>query len=221
MQVKKSIIVVAGGKGLRMGGSIPKQFLLLKGLPILMRTINQFTQVFPNVEVIVVLPTEQVSYWKKLCVVHDFGTSHQIAVGGNTRFHSVENGLALVKEGVVGIHDAVRPLVSKETIERCFKEAQKAGNAVPYIPINDSMRKVDGQQNYQVDRDQYKIIQTPQVFHASAIKDAFKQGFQDSFTDDASVLEANNKRINLVEGNFENIKITRPSDLRMAEVWVM
>ena len=220
MQAKKSIIVVAGGKGLRMGGPIPKQFVLLKGTPILMRTINQFTQVFPDIEAIVVLPADQVSYWKKLCLAHDFGTAHQIAVGGNTRFHSVENGLALVKEGVVGIHDAVRPLVSKETIERCFKEAQKAGNAVPFIPINDSIRKVDGQQNHQVDRDEFKIIQTPQVFQASTIKDAFKQGFQNSFTDDASVLEASNKSINLVEGNFENMKITTPSDLKMAEYWI-
>lgn len=234
--MEKSVVIVAGGKGLRMGGEIPKQFFLLKGKPVLMRSIERFTDTFPKIKVVLVLPENQVEYWKSLCEKHHFTTRHQIAFGGTTRFHSVKNGLALVNEGLVAVHDAVRPLVSEQTIKACFNEAQKSGNAIPVIPINDSLRKVEygeprtkdeqgntiektdhGKQNKLVSRDLFRIVQTPQVFQTTVLKEAFQQGYQDSFTDDASVIEANGISVNLVDGNFENIKITRPSDLKMAE----
>jgi 2-C-methyl-D-erythritol 4-phosphate cytidylyltransferase len=215
--VEKTVIVVAGGKGLRMGGEIPKQFFLLNGLPILMRTINVFTLTFPEIKVILVLPENQVEYWRSLCQDHQFTTDHQIAFGGETRFHSVKSGLSHVKDGLVGIHDAVRPLVSEQTIKVCFEKAEKTGNAAPVMPINDSIRKVDESKNQIANREAYRIIQTPQVFHTSIIKDAFSQPYDASFTDDASVVESNGIAVNLVPGNFENIKITRPSDVKMAE----
>jgi len=215
--VEKTVIVVAGGKGLRMGGEIPKQFFLLNGLPILMRTIKVFTSTDPKIKVVLVLPKNQVEYWKSLCVEHKFTIDHQLAFGGDTRFHSVKSGLSHVENGLVAIHDAVRPLVSDQTIKVCFEQAAIRGNAVPVIPVNDSIRKVDGSENQLVNRDDYRIVQTPQVFQTALIKDAFSQPYDASFTDDASVLESNGGLVNLVSGNFENIKITRPSDVRMAE----
>ncbi|MFT6716945.1 MAG: 2-C-methyl-D-erythritol 4-phosphate cytidylyltransferase [Saprospiraceae bacterium] len=215
--MEKYVVIVAGGKGLRMGGEIPKQFFLLKGRPVLMHTIEKFTSTYSDINVIVVLPENQATYWKSLCKEHEFTVVHKITVGGNTRFHSVKNGLDLVSDGLVAIHDAVRPLVSKQTIETCFNEAEKMGNAVPVIPINDSMRQLQYEINKHVDREQFKIVQTPQVFQTSILKKAIEQGYQEYFTDDASVIEANRITVNLVEGNFENIKITRPSDLKMAE----
>lgn len=217
--MEKSVIVVAGGKGLRMGGEIPKQFFLLKDYPVIMHTIDKFTSAYKDIKVIVVLPENQVEYWKSLCEKHQFKTIHQIATGGETRFHSVKSGLNLVKEGIVAVHDAVRPLVSELTINRCFQEAEKSGNAIPVIPMNDSIRKVDGKVSSHVNRESFKTVQTPQVFQTTLLKQAFQQGFQDSFTDDASVIEAIGVRVNLVPGNFENIKITRPIDLQMAEVF--
>jgi 2-C-methyl-D-erythritol 4-phosphate cytidylyltransferase len=215
--VVKTVIVVAGGKGLRMGGEIPKQFFLLKGRPVIMRTIEKFTQVYSDINVVVVLPSNQVDYWKSLCEEHQFTQAHSIAEGGKTRFHSVKSGLALASEGLVAVHDAVRPLVSEATIKICFAEAQKTGNAIPVIPINDSIRKVENDGNTLVNREQYKIVQTPQVFQTSILKEAFEQGYQESFTDDASVIEGNGIPVNLVHGNEENIKITRRSDLKMVE----
>jgi 2-C-methyl-D-erythritol 4-phosphate cytidylyltransferase len=217
-KVEKSVIVVAGGKGLRMGGEIPKQFFLLKGYPVIMRTIEKFTSVYKDIKVIVVLPENQIKYWELLCEEHQFKTIHQIGIGGETRFHSVKSGLNLVTEGIVAVHDAVRPLVSELTIKTCFQEAEKSGNAIPVVPINDSIRKVDGNVSSHVNRDYFKTVQTPQVFQTTLLKQAFQQGFQDSFTDDASVIEAKGVSVNLVPGNFENIKITRPVDLQMAEI---
>lgn len=219
--MSKTVIIVAGGKGLRMGGEIPKQFFLLKGQPVIMRTIKQFTSAIPGIKVVIVLPEKQIEYWKSLCSEHKFQIDHQIAIGGETRFHSVKSGLDFVQGGLVAVHDAVRPLVSEQTINTCFTEAEKNGNAIPVIPINDSVRKMEGEHNTLVNREQHKIVQTPQVFKTSILKDAFNQGYQDSFTDDASVIESSGVRVNLVPGNFENIKITRPSDLQIAEVFLV
>ena len=162
-KLKKHVVIVAGGKGLRMGGEIPKQFFLLKGKPVLMRTIEKFTACIPDIKVIVVLPENQVDYWKSLCEEHNFTINHQIALGGKTRFHSVKSGLATVADGLVAVHDAVRPLVSEKTIRLCFDEAEKSGNAIPVIPINDSIRKVENNVNTLVNRELYQIVQTPSV----------------------------------------------------------
>lgn len=221
--MKKYIVIVAGGKGLRMGSEIPKQFMELVGRPILMHTMEIFRKVYHDINIVLVLPETQLDYWKTLCVKHNFKLDHKIAFGGETRFHSVKNGLELVeKKSVVGIHDAVRPLVNEITISNCFENSIKKGNAIPVVPINDSIRKVEvnigGGKNNSVDREHYFIVQTPQVFLSDLILEAFQQDYSKSFTDDASVLEADGKSINLVEGNFENIKITRPFDLKMAEI---
>jgi 2-C-methyl-D-erythritol 4-phosphate cytidylyltransferase len=212
---------VAGGSGLRMQAAVPKQFLLLRELPVLMHTINRFHQTLPNAQLIVVLPEDQISYWKQLIVEHHFSTPHQVVAGGETRFHSVKNGLALVDAGMVGVHDGVRPLVSGQTILRCFSAAEKSGAVVPVMPVNDSTRIVlsDGS-NQALERSALRSIQTPQCFDVEKLKQAFEQNYRSDFTDDASVMEAAGFRIELVDGNEENIKITRPSDLKIAEIFL-
>lgn len=213
-----SVIIVAGGKGLRMGKEIPKQFLLLKNKPILMHTIERFVSWDKNCEVVLVLPQSQHDYWSSLCDTHNFNHNIKLTTGGETRFHSVKNGLAIATGDLIGIHDGVRPLVSHNTITACYQMAQEKGNAIPCIPVNDSLRKIEGEENRMVDRSQYQRIQTPQVFQSSIIKGAFKQDFSNAFTDDSSVIEKNGETVCLVEGNEENIKITRPVDLAIAEV---
>lgn len=217
--MKKYTIVVAGGKGLRMGSDIPKQFLPLNGRPVLMQTLEKFYTADPQMQLILVLPKNQIQYWKTLCEKHQFTLKHQIAEGGITRFHSVNSGLSLVeRNSIVGIHDAVRPLVSIKTIQNTFDTAKKQGNAIPVVPIHDSVRMVAGDSNKHVDRSAYFIVQTPQVFLSNVILDAFKQEYNELFTDDASVAEAAGNKIHLTEGNFENIKLTRPIDFSIAEV---
>ena len=217
--MNKFIVLVAGGKGLRMGTDIPKQFLPLLGKPVLMHTIHAFYNWDSVINIIVVLPKSQQEYWKQLIKNHNFTIPHQVTTGGETRFHSVSNGLALVpKDVLVGIHDAVRPLVSHDAIERCFNTASQKGNAIPFIPINDSLRSLNDGKNTILDRSKVVSIQTPQVFQSNLIKEAFNVSYQDFFTDDASVLENHGTAINLVEGNFENIKITTPTDLKIAEI---
>lgn len=214
-------IIVAGGSGCRMGSSIPKQFLSIEGLPILMHTITRFMQFDPKIKVIVVLPESQIDYWEGLCVQHNFSAAKNIKVvrGGENRFSSVKNGLAAIEgnDGLVAIHDGVRPFVSIETIKRCFNMASQKGNAIPVIPINDSLRMVDGTTNKAVDRNAFVSIQTPQVFAVKDIKRAYSVDFDSAFTDDASVFEKMGKNINLVDGNIENIKITHQIDLLIAE----
>ena len=217
MNSENHLIIVAGGKGLRMGTEIPKQFLLLEGLPVVMHTINRFVDALERLKVVLVLPSDQISYWEALVSAHQFKFPVVVAEGGPTRFHSVKSGLAKIAgAGLVGLHDAVRPLVSVETIHRCFKKANDEGNATPVIAVNDSLRIVEGETNRRVDRSLYKRIQTPQVFQVPLIKEAFEQGYDDAFTDDASVLEKMGHQIHLVEGNEENIKITQPADLWLA-----
>jgi len=218
--MKQYALIVAGGSGSRMGTDIPKQFLLLQNKPVLMHTIEAFYNYNSNIEIILVLPDNQKDYWAKLCSEYPFNTQHNIVSGGITRFQSVKNGLNRITDtddALVAIHDGVRPLVNKITIDNCFRIAQLKGNAIPFIPLNDSIRKVEGLNSIHVNRDDYKAIQTPQAFHLQLIKNAYSQNYQEHFTDDASVLENIGEAINLVDGNRENIKITTPIDLLFAE----
>lgn len=215
------LIVVAGGSGTRMNSEIPKQFIELQGKPILMHTLKRFKKAIPGIHIVVVLPSNHIELWKSLCRLHQFDSTHEITEGGETRFHSVKNGLQLVPDScVVGIHDAVRPLVSESTILNVFHVAEKKGNASPSIPLNESIREVKKTGNKAVDRNNYFIIQTPQCFQANQLKKAFGQDYLPSFTDDATVLESIGEKINLVEGNRENIKITTPHDLLIAEALI-
>lgn len=216
--VKKYVVFVAGGSGSRMKSIIPKQFMLLGRKPVLMHTLQKFYAYDTNVNLILVLPESQLAAWKNLCTQHNFSLNHQLIGGGETRFHSVRNGLSLIaEEGLVAIHDGVRPLVNAQTIANVFNTAAEKGNAIPCIPLNDSIRKIAGDSNVSVLRSDYRLIQTPQCFVVSAIKMAHAQNYHESFTDCASVYEANGGKINLVEGNPENIKITTPSDFTVAE----
>jgi 2-C-methyl-D-erythritol 4-phosphate cytidylyltransferase len=219
--MKKFVIIVAGGSGSRMDTELPKQFLELCGKPILMRTIQLFFDFDPESELILVLPEAQRDFWTDLCLKHSFSLPHPITLGGETRFHSVQNGLNLIQgEGIVFIHDGVRPLVSHQTIERCNQMAQKNGNAIPVLPINESLRKQKGLQSVSVDRNLYLSVQTPQTFRSDQILKAYEQDFDTAFTDDASVAEKAGFPIFMVEGNRENIKITTPTDLIIAEAFL-
>ena len=215
---RKSTIIVAGGKGERMQTYIPKQFLELNGKPVLMHTLDTFRNFDPEMELILVLPSSQIEYWNALCKKHAFSAPHKIAEGGATRFHSVKNGLKVVSSpDYIAIHDGVRPLVSNETITDCFAEAEISGAAIPVVDAVDSLRKITENGNVAVDRSLYKMVQTPQVFEAGLILEAYNQDFSDTFTDDASVVEAFGHKVSLVAGNRENIKITTQTDMLLAE----
>jgi len=218
--MKEYVIIVAGGKGLRMGGEVPKQFLPVGGLPVLMRTLLRFREYSPELQIILVLPKSQQDYWQSLCRQHQFNVDYQLADGGKTRFHSVQNGLALIPddtEGVVGVHDGVRPFVSVEVIRSCYEAARQCKAVVPVVPVVESMRRVvPSRPSEAVPRDEYRLVQTPQVFDIQLLKAANREPYRDAFTDDASVVEAFGISISLVEGNRENIKITTPFDLMIA-----
>lgn len=218
----KYAIIVAGGKGERMGQNIPKQFLELAGKPILMHTIEKFYNTFPDINIILALPENQFDFWEELCYKYEFTKiPHQIVAGGKTRFDSVKNALSLIKEeGIVAVHDGVRPLVSVTTITNCFGQAKKSGTAVPVVDVVDSLRFVSKQDETSkaVTRSCYKSVQTPQCFKTEIILKAYEQDFDESFTDDASVVEKLGYQIDLVEGNTENIKITSPIDIALAKV---
>ncbi|MDO8928464.1 MAG: 2-C-methyl-D-erythritol 4-phosphate cytidylyltransferase [Bacteroidota bacterium] len=219
--MKKFVIIVAGGSGSRMGSEIPKQFLQLCEKPVLMHTIQVFFDFDPESELILALPADQLGVWAELCLKHSFSLPHQIVSGGETRFHSVQNGLKLIQEeGIVFVHDGVRPLVSQETLERCYVMARKSGNAIPVLPVTESLRKLDGDQNVSVDRSLYFSVQTPQTFRSEVILKSYLQPYQPDFTDDASVVEKAGFPIFMVDGNRENIKITNPTDLIVAEVFL-
>lgn len=219
--IKYHVIIVAGGSGQRMQMDIPKQFLLLDGLPILMHTINRFNETLPDAAIVLVLPSEHLAYWNELKIQFKFDVPHRITFGGDTRFQSVKNGLALVNSGLVGIHDAVRPLVSSSTILRTFEAAKIHGAAVPVLQPSESMRilHADGTSGAII-RNALRTVQTPQCFQAEKIIEAYKQEFHPDFTDDASVAERAGFNITLVDGNEENIKITRPIDLLIAEMFL-
>jgi len=213
MKRQKNILIVAGGDGSRMGNKLPKQFLLLKDTPILFHTFNSFL-FLGDIKFTLVLNSNYIDYWKKLCKSTGFKIPHDIIEGGPTRFHSVKSGLKNIpSDSLVLIHDAVRPFASKETIMRVVDTATRKGNAIPVIEINDSIREISGSNNRIIERNNLRAIQTPQAFHSSLIKNAYNKAYDVSFKDDASVLEFDNEKINLVEGNNENIKISNPIDL--------
>lgn len=212
------IIIVAGGKGLRMGTDIPKQFLPIGGRPVLMRTLERFREYSADLQIILVLPQAQQTYWKKLCQQYHFSVEYMLADGGETRFHSVQHGLALIPddaEGVVGVHDGVRPFPSVEVIAHCYETAREKKAVIPVIPVVETLRHItEGTKP----RGDYRLVQTPQTFDIQLLKAANRQPYNEGFTDDASVVEAYGYPITLVEGNRENIKITTPYDLKIAEV---
>ena len=217
------MIIVAGGKGLRMGGDLPKQFMPLHGKPVLMHTIERFRAYSDELKIILVLPHEQQDYWRQICQKHNFTVEHTVVDGGQTRFHSSQNGVAAVPDdatGVIGIHDGVRPFVSEETIARCFEAARQFGAALPVLPVTDTLRRVTDDGGYNVQRNDYRTVQTPQTFDAQLLKQAFKQPYSDNFTDDASVVEALGHKVTMVDGNRENIKLTTPFDLVVAEALI-
>ena len=218
--MNKSIVIVAGGKGLRMGGDIPKQFLPVKGMPVLMRTIQRFYDYDNAMQIVLVLPEAQQGYWKQLCEEYHFSLPYVLANGGETRFHSVRTGIAKVDEGVglIGVHDGVRPFVSVETIAACFDEAARCGAVVPVIDVVETVRHLRAEGSVTVPRSEYRLVQTPQVFDAELLRSAYGQAYTDFFTDDASVVERYGHAVSLVQGNRENIKITTPYDMRIAEV---
>ena len=228
--MNKYVIIVAGGKGLRMGGELPKQFIPIEGLPVLMRTVNTFHACDSTIDIILVLPRDHQSYWQELCREYQFAVPHRIADGGATRFHSVQNGLALVDspEALVAVHDGVRPFVSHEVIIRCYHDAEQYGAVVPVIPVVETVRQliaptestpsgaVEGASSFTVPRDAYRLVQTPQTFRATLLHRAYEQPYSDAFTDDASVVESLGHAVHLVDGNRENIKLTTPFDLVVA-----
>lgn len=216
--MQKIAVIVAGGTGQRMGTSIPKQFLLLNGQPVLFHTLNRFLSTWPDLTIILVLPDEHLVAGAS--IVEELGASERISItsGGNTRFQSVKNGLALINEpSVVFVHDGVRCLLSSELIKRCYQQTIEKGSAIPAIAATDSIRIDHGAKHEVIDRNKVRIIQTPQTFLSEIIIPAFNRRYEDRFTDEATVVEAAGHEVHLIEGEYNNIKITRPADLLIAE----
>lgn len=213
-------IIVAAGKGVRMGTKIPKQFVEVAGLPLIMHTIHVFKAFDPEIKIYLVFPEYYMNYWEEICEKYAFAIPHQVISGGETRFQSVKNGLQGLKEttGLVAIHDGVRPLVSFQTLSVCFSTAQKLGNAIPAIEVPETVRIIDGETSKIINRQCVRLIQTPQVFAYDIIHSCYEQPYSESFTDDASVIENLGYHINLVAGNSQNVKITTPEDLELAEI---
>ena len=215
---KKYVIIAAAGFGTRMNVSVPKQFLPLKGTPVIVHTILSFLKAWKDAEFIVVLPEEEFPRWEKIRKKFLKKIPIRVTKGGATRFHSVKNGLKLVKEeGIVAIQDACRPFVSHELLIKCLESVEEKGNGIPAIDLKDSIREVMKEGTRQRNRSKYKVVQTPQCFHVSDLKKAYQQTFQEEFTDDASVAEAAGQKIYLVEGDPLNFKITTKTDLEVAE----
>lgn len=215
---EKYLVIVAGGKGLRMGSAVPKQFLPLCGKPVLYYAIHAFRMTFPDIKVIMVLPKEHISYAQMVLQAFPERIDAEIVAGGVSRFHSVQNGLKQVhNDSVVFIHDGVRPLVSADLIRRCYEQALEKGSAIPAIAVKDSMRVVEGETSKAIDREQLRIIQTPQTFLSDLIVPAFNQKYNASFTDEATVAEAFGVKVHLIEGERNNIKVTTPEDMAVAE----
>ena len=217
--MKKYALIVAGGIGARMNQSVPKQFMLLSGKPVLMFSIEAFLKFSKDIHLVVVLPENLISQWKELCDKYNFKLIHQVVAGGETRFHSVKNGLNIIpdEDGIVAIHDAARPLITSSLIKTLFEDAEKYGNAIPALPVKDSMRIISEKENKPIDRSKLRIIQTPQCFNIKIIKQAFNQQYRDEFTDDATVLESAGHSIHLTDGNENNIKITTLADFNYLE----
>lgn len=226
--MKKYVLIVAGGKGLRMGGELPKQFIPIKGKPILMHTLDAFCRWDPEAQLLLVLPEDHRSYWRMLCEELGCKVPHQVVNGGETRFHSVRNGLRALAEELqkepaageavlVGVQDGVRPFVTADVIRDCFFQANQSGAAIPVVPVVDSLREFTGEGSRPVDRSRFLAVQTPQVFRYELLAKAYEQAYTPLFTDDASVVEALGHPVVTVPGNRENIKITTPFDLLVAE----
>ena len=219
--MKKFALIVAGGSGNRMNNAVSKQFIEINNRPVLMHTFDVFMNFDSKLEFILVLPKDQITFWDALCQKHQFKTESKIAFGGETRFQSVKHGLDLISDdGIVFIHDGVRPLVSAKTLQNCLDTAIEKGNALPVIPVTESVRFANGSGNQPVDRSKYFLVQTPQTFQTRLIKNAYRLAKTDAFTDDATVLESRGETIHLVEGNRENIKITYPEDLVFARLFL-
>lgn len=219
MAMKRSMIIVAGGSGTRMGAEIPKQFIELAGKPILMHTLEKMKAADNDMQLILVLPADQLDDWEKLCYNHDFSISHIMTEGGATRFQSVQKGLRLVEDSeLVGVHDGVRPLFSSQLVKNLFTEASVSGAAIPVTPVVSSLRLLKGNLSGAVDRSAYRQVQTPQCFKTSVLQSGFENAEHINYSDDAAVVEANGGSISLVEGDEQNIKITTPIDLELAEL---
>lgn len=219
----KFVIIVAGGSGSRMQSTLPKQFLEIHSRPIVMYTLEVFQSFDPTIKIILVLPESYITEWEGLCKKHNFQVSHQVTVGGATRFQSVKNGLGLLpKTGLVAVHDGVRPFVSEKVIADSYHAAELHGNAVVSLPLKESIREMHGQGNHSQARDRrnYRLVQTPQTFKIEILKKAYLAEESELFTDDASVVEALGQPIHLIDGNEENIKITHPADLALAETFL-
>ena len=216
--MKKTAIIVAGGTGQRMGTTLPKQFLAIEGKSILLHTVDQFVTAFADINFIIVLPADYIQEGQALITASGLSQSFHFVAGGDTRFQSVKNGLAQVDpESIVFVHDAVRCLLTPALIQRCYDQALEKGAAIPAVSSTDTIRITEGTKHHVVDRSTVMMIQTPQTFNAAILKKAFEQAYQSSFTDEANVLEASGKEVYLIEGEYENIKITRPLDLAIAE----
>ena len=210
------VVIVAGGKSTRMGSDVSKQFLKLRGVPVIIHSIKAFQKYSSGIHIIVVLPYGVDDRWAE--IAEEFKIDATICTGGDSRFSSVKNGLELLgDEGLVAIHDAARPLVSPALISKCFLAAAREGNAIPVIPLTDSIRELSNEASRPADRSRFRLVQTPQVFEVSLIKKAYEQAFRSSFTDDATVAEAYGAKIHLVEGENKNIKITTKEDMLIAE----
>ncbi|QZE14040.1 2-C-methyl-D-erythritol 4-phosphate cytidylyltransferase [Halosquirtibacter laminarini] len=216
--MERTVIIVAGGSGTRMGAEIPKQFLRIKERSILEHTIKKFYSFDDQIEMIIVLPKDQISRWKDYCIENYLSIPHIVAEGGETRFHSVLNGLNVVtKKGVIAIHDGVRPCVSHNTLNNCFNHVEDNGAVIPVVELVDSIREIKNTTSNAVDRSKYRLVQTPQTFLWEVIWSAYQQDYSPLFTDDASVVEQNGHKISLVPGNRENIKVTTKEDLKWIE----
>jgi 2-C-methyl-D-erythritol 4-phosphate cytidylyltransferase len=217
INMEQIAIIVAGGSGKRMNTEIPKQFLLLGGLPVLMRTINAFHGFNPVMKVIVALGADHVKYWQTLCRNHNYTVPHMISEGGRTRYHSVRNAMEHVPPGcLVAVHDGVRPLVGKALIQTCFDTAAALGSAIPVTELTETIRQISGKTNAAADRSRFRLVQTPQVFRSDLLIEAFRQPYKSIFTDEAILVEASGHPVNLVKGQQENIKITNMADLFIA-----
>ena len=220
--MKTLAIIVAGGSGTRFGAQLPKQFLELKGRPILMRTIEAFGQCGDcSFDIVVTLPADQMDLWQQLCHRYGFDVPHRVVPGGETRWHSVKNALDSIQDindvDIIAVHDGVRPLVTVELIGRTIETARRDGAAIPVVTLNDSVRQVKGEISHALDRSTLRAVQTPQAFDARLLHDAYSLPYQPTFTDDASVVECAGHLVTLVEGDPRNLKITRPMDLALAE----
>lgn len=216
--MKIQVIIVAGGKGSRVSASVPKQFLSLAGEPILFHTLKVFHHYHTDIEPILVLPENHIPYWEKIIRDKNFTIPHQVVIGGPSRFHSVKNGLKYTeKNGIIAIHDGVRPFITTSFLEKIFNRTIQKGSCIPVFSVDQSLRYVEGDVHHGVERQFYYFVQTPQCFKAGILHSAYQQAYHPSFTDDASVVEASGEPIHLIQGLENNIKITRKKDLVFAE----